>query len=224
MVSAAVFRSNGPGPSTNQSVLFRHPTNANSRAWQHSLRSRSTCRYQIGGGCCTSRQNSGLLNVVRNKGAPGVDGQTVEDASGMLRRDARISTVLVCRTALRSHEPVAGVEPRGEFRTAHRAEEALLQRRRPVDICRPLSTVSGYPSCPGGRQAETVIRWHRAGFRAYWRWRSRPRRGRLKAPLESRLIRDMSLANPLWGAPRIHGELLGQTSVANGMDRPCSRP
>jgi transposase InsO family protein len=73
---------------------------------------------------------------------------------------------------------------------------------------------------------ETVIRWHRAGFRAYWRWRSKPRRGRPKAPLEIRqLIRDMSLANPLWGAPRIHGELLklgidiGQTSVAKYMAR-----
>src|SRR5438128_334644 len=56
---------------------------------------------------------------------------------------------------------------------------------------------------------ETVIRWHRAGFRAYWRWKSRPRAGRPKVPLEiRRLIRDMSLANPLWGAPRIHGELL----------------
>ena len=78
---------------------------------------------------------------------------------------------------------------------------------------------------------ETVIRWHRAGFRAYWRWRSRPRRGRPTVPVEIRqLIRDMSLANPLWGAPRIYGELLklgiaiGQTSVANGMDRPCFRP
>ena len=76
---------------------------------------------------------------------------------------------------------------------------------------------------------ETVIRWHRAGFRAYWRWRSRPRGGRPKVPLEIRqLIRDMSLANPRWAAPRIHGELLklgiaiGQTSVANGM--PCFRP
>ena len=39
----------GPGPSTNQSVLSRHLTNANSRAWQHSLRSQS-CRYQIGRG------------------------------------------------------------------------------------------------------------------------------------------------------------------------------
>ena len=73
---------------------------------------------------------------------------------------------------------------------------------------------------------ETVIRWHRAGFRAYWRWRSRPRRGRPKVPVEIRqLIRDMSLANPLWGAPRIHGELLklgidiGQTSVAKAWGR-----
>src|SRR6267154_2282656 len=72
---------------------------------------------------------------------------------------------------------------------------------------------------------ETVIRWHRAGFRAYWRWKSRPR-GRPKTPLEIRhLVREMSLANPLWGAPRIHGELLklgivvGQTTVAKYMAR-----
>jgi hypothetical protein len=73
---------------------------------------------------------------------------------------------------------------------------------------------------------ETVIRWHRAGFRLFWRWKSRARGGRPKVPLEIRqLIRDMSLANPIWGAPRIHGELLklgidvGQTSVAKYMAR-----
>src|SRR5258707_3706114 len=73
---------------------------------------------------------------------------------------------------------------------------------------------------------ETVIRWHRAGFRAYWRWKSRPRHGRPKTPREIRhLIREMSLANPLWGAPRIYGELLklgidvGQTTVAKYMAR-----
>src|SRR5262245_35924594 len=73
---------------------------------------------------------------------------------------------------------------------------------------------------------ETVIRWHRAGFRLFWRWKSRSRGGRPKVPLEIRqLIRDMSLANPFWGAPRIHGELLklgidvGQTSVAKNMAR-----
>jgi transposase InsO family protein len=70
----------------------------------------------------------------------------------------------------------------------------------------------------------TVIKWHRAGFRLYWRWKSRPRGGRPTVPLEvRRLIREMSIANPLWGAPRIHGELLkldiavGQTSVAKYM-------
>src|ERR1700722_20340031 len=73
---------------------------------------------------------------------------------------------------------------------------------------------------------ETVIRSHRAGFRAYWRWKSRPRSGRPTTPLEIRqLIREMSLANPLWGAPRLHGELLklgidvGQTTVAKYIAR-----
>jgi hypothetical protein len=78
---------------------------------------------------------------------------------------------------------------------------------------------------------ETVIRWHGAGFRFFWRWKSRSRGGRPKVPLEIRqLIREMSLANPLWGAPRIHGELLklgidvGQTSVAKYMARQRKPP
>jgi len=67
---------------------------------------------------------------------------------------------------------------------------------------------------------QTVIRWHRAGFRAYWRWKSRSRGGRPKTPADIRqLIRDMSIANPLWGAPRIHGELVGQTTVAHGDEK-----
>jgi transposase InsO family protein len=78
---------------------------------------------------------------------------------------------------------------------------------------------------------ETVIRWHRAGFRAYWRRRSGPRGGRPQTPLEiRRLIRDVSIANPLWGAPRIHGELLklgieiGQTTVAKYMAKERRSP
>jgi hypothetical protein len=56
---------------------------------------------------------------------------------------------------------------------------------------------------------ETILRWHRSGFKAYWRWKSRNRVGRPKVDLELReLIRRMSRDNPLWGAPRIHGELL----------------
>src|SRR6476659_7378200 len=75
-------------------------------------------------------------------------------------------------------------------------------------------------------KSETVISWHRAGFRSYWRWKSRHRGGRPTVPLEIReLIREMSIANPLWGALRIHGELvklgieIGQTSVAKYMAR-----
>src|SRR5258708_18873009 len=71
---------------------------------------------------------------------------------------------------------------------------------------------------------ETLVRWHRAGFRGYWRWKSRPGGGRPQIDTELRvLIRRMSVENPLWGAPRIHGELLklgfevAQSSVAKYM-------
>ncbi len=57
---------------------------------------------------------------------------------------------------------------------------------------------------------ETVIAWHHKGFRAFWAWKSRPRRrGRPPVPAEVRtLIRRITRENPLWGAPRVHGELL----------------
>ena len=68
------------------------------------------------------------------------------------------------------------------------------------------------------------MRWHRAGFRCYWRWKSRPQGGRPQIDTELRaLIRQMSTENQLWGAPRIHGELLklgfevAQSSVAKYM-------
>ena len=58
-------------------------------------------------------------------------------------------------------------------------------------------------------EPETLVRWHRAGFRRYWRWKSRSRGGRPQIDVELRtLIRRMSIENLLWGAPRIHGELL----------------
>ena len=69
-----------------------------------------------------------------------------------------------------------------------------------------------FPSTVGALaivEPETVICWHRRGFRAYWRWRSGNRVGKPKVSVELRaLIREMSQANPLWSAPRIHGELL----------------
>jgi len=58
-------------------------------------------------------------------------------------------------------------------------------------------------------QPETILRWHRAGFTAFWRWKSRKRAGRPKIDRELRdLSGRMSKENPRWGASRIHGELL----------------
>ncbi len=78
---------------------------------------------------------------------------------------------------------------------------------------------------------ETVLRWHRAGFKVYWRWKSRNRAGRPKIDRGLRdLIRRMSRENPLWGAPRIHGELLmlgfevAQSTVSKYMARPTKPP
>ena len=75
----------------------------------------------------------------------------------------------------------------------------------------------------------TVVQWHRQGFRLYWRWRSRS--GRPSVDREIRdLIRQMNKANPLWGAPRIHGELLklgievSQATVGKYMVRRVGTP
>jgi transposase InsO family protein len=78
---------------------------------------------------------------------------------------------------------------------------------------------------------ETILRWHRAGFRAFWRCKSRHRAGRPKIDRELRdLIRRMSEENRLWGASRIHGELLmlgfevAQSTVSKYMMRPARPP
>lgn len=77
---------------------------------------------------------------------------------------------------------------------------------------------------------ETLVRWHRAGFRSYWRWKSGARGGRPQIDSDLRaLIQKISVENPPWGAPRIHGELLklgfevAQSSVAKYMAK-RSRP
>src|SRR5215475_166525 len=92
-----------------------------------------------------------------------------------------------------------------------------------------------FPSLLGAAvifKPETLVRWHRSGFRLYWRWKSRRRRvGRPAVPAVVRdLVRTMSRDNPLWGAPRIHGELLklgvkiSQASVAKYMVRHSKPP
>src|SRR5438132_9839562 len=106
----------------------------------------------------------------------------------------------------------------------------LLQRRAPRRphlgwVDRALF-VWLYRRCPRVLRAitivrpETVLRWHRTGFAAYWRWKSRSPGGRPRIAQEVRdLIRRMSLENPLWGATKIHGELLKPAWIARA--RPC---
>jgi hypothetical protein len=71
---------------------------------------------------------------------------------------------------------------------------------------------------------EAVIRWHRTGFRAYWRWKSRPRGGRPRTPYEIRaLIREMSFANPLWDRDAVYGAIFIRRPRAKGIrDRPTA--
>jgi hypothetical protein len=133
----------------------------------------------------------------------------------------------------------------GLFRSRAALEAEILVLRHQLNVLRRKSpkraTLSSidrlllvglYRLAPGVLDAlkiirpDTLLRWHRAGFRAYWRWKSRPLGGRPATPADiRRLIREMSVANPLWGAPRIHGELLklgidvGQTTVAKYMAR-----
>jgi hypothetical protein len=78
---------------------------------------------------------------------------------------------------------------------------------------------------------ETVVAWHRKGFRLFWTWKSRCRTGRPPVSSDARaLIRKMAPENPLWGAPRIHGELLkvgvqvSEATVAKYMARPARPP
>jgi hypothetical protein len=109
----------------------------------------------------------------------------------------------------------------------------VLRRKSPKRVALSsidrLLLVGLYRLAPGVLDAlkiirpETLLRWHRAGFRAFWRWKSRPRGGRPRTPANiRRLIREMSVANPLWGAPRVLLKLgidVGQTTVAKYMAR-----
>jgi putative transposase len=142
-----------------------------------------------------------------------------------------VSFLLTLRTAARS---------RAELQLevlALRHQLQVLQRTRPrrVRLAKTdrwlwvvLSRIwTGWRTALVVVKPETVIAWHRQGFRLWWTWKSRRRMGRPTVPADVRtLIRTMSQANPRWGAPRIHGELrkLGidvcETTVAKYMVRP----
>src|ERR1700682_5834150 len=123
----------------------------------------------------------------------------LEDGNGVLR-----NTLIVLRRKLGGRVQLANSD-RWFFVQLYRWFPSILQV---LTIIRP----------------ETLIRWHRAGFRSYWRWKSRSLGGRPQIETDLRaLIRRMNVENPLWGAPRIHGELLklgfevAQSSVAKYM-------
>src|SRR5262249_8363055 len=115
------------------------------------------------------------------------------------------------------------------FKSRRRLEAEILILRHQLNVFRQRAPGRGlhlggadralfiwlYRRCPRILDAitivrpETVVRWHRRGFAAYWRWKSRSPGGRPPIAKEVRdLIRRMSLENPLWGATKIHGELL----------------
>lgn len=120
------------------------------------------------------------------------------------------------------HTFLSGLRSRRELVLEHlalRHQLEVLQRTagrpclKPADLALwvLLSRILGqWRRCLTVVQPDTVIRWHRLGWRLLWRYRSRvKRRGRLLVDPEVRaLIRQLSLENPLWGAPRILGELL----------------
>jgi hypothetical protein len=124
-----------------------------------------------------------------------------------------VALVAALRSAVRSRAELAA-----EI-LALRHQLTILRRQAParLRLCRIdrvvwilLSRVwSGWRHAVQIVSPDTVVRWHRQGFALYWRWTSRSRRpGRpgIDADIR-RLIREMRAANPLWGAPRVHGEL-----------------
>ena len=118
---------------------------------------------------------------------------------------------------------------------ALRQQIAVLKRKRPRPPLRPLdrlfwtllrATWSRWRDALAIVKPETVVGWHRTGFRLCWRWKSRPRGGRPRITLEVRaLIRRLAQENTNWGAPKIHGELqklgfvLSERTVARYLSR-----
>ena len=118
---------------------------------------------------------------------------------------------------------------------ALRQQVAVLKRRRPRPPLSPLDrlfwtvlrqTWARWKDVLVIVKPETLVGWHRAGFRLYWRWRPRFRGGHPRVPEEVRaLIRRLAEENPDWGAPRVHGELqklgfvLSETTVARYLRR-----
>lgn len=119
---------------------------------------------------------------------------------------------------------------------ALRQQLAILKQQRKRAALRPgdrlfwvlLSRIwSGWKSALIVVKPDTVVRWHRAGFKLFWRWRSRKRLGRPTIdPIVIQLIKQLSAENPLWGTPRIELELklLGHEVAGSTVDKYRVRP
>jgi putative transposase len=149
--------------------------------------------------------------------------------TSLATRFATLSSIFRSRAALQLEDPVLRHQIGVLQRSARKRP-----RLTPVDrlLWVWLSRVwSGWRSALAIVQPETVLAWHRAGFRLFWTWKVR--RGQPGRPVISREVRDlirrMCRENPSWDAPRVHGELrklgidIGETSVSKYMVR-CRKP
>jgi putative transposase len=149
----------------------------------------------------------------------------------MLALITTLSSLLVCRFRSRAALELEVVALRHQLAVLRRQQPGRLKLTS-LDRLLWVWLYRAWPRCLKVMvlvKSATVVQWHRAGFRLYWRWRSRA--GRPRAASEVRdLIRQISKANPLWGAPRIHGEILklgidvSQATVAKYMERRVGRP
>jgi transposase InsO family protein len=149
----------------------------------------------------------------------------------MLTLVRSIVSVLACRFCSRAALELENLALRHQLNVLRRQCPGR-PRLSPIDRLLWVWLYRLWPRCLDAMvlvRPATVIHWHHQGFRLYWRWRSRS--GRPSVDREVRkLIREMSSANPLWGAPRIHGELLklgieiSQATVAKYMIRRRGRP
>jgi len=146
-----------------------------------------------------------------------------------------VSLLLTLRASARSHATLQleVLALRHQLQVLHRARSPRLRLTAPDRLLWVwLAGVwSNWRTALVIVKPETVIAWHRRGFRLFWTWKSRRRTGPPTVPSDVRaLILKMSRANPLWGAPRIHGELLKlgidvcQATVAKYMVRPRRPP
>jgi putative transposase len=127
----------------------------------------------------------------------------------MLKLVRSIVSVVACRLRSRAFLELENLALRHQLH--------VLRRQRPgrprlfaIDRWLWVWLYRIWPGCLGAVvlvKPATVVQWHRLGFRLFWRWRSKSGRPALDREIR-KLIREMSNANPLWGAPRIHDELL----------------